>query len=210
MRRKRPLNRNTDAVRDTRLVVIASEDRYAVRQYFEFFRSTRVQFKCLETVDGKSAPEHLLGRLNDYIQEFDIGDGDEFWLVADTDHWIEPDHIKNFVNAISECRKKGIRVTISRPCFELWLLLHFADFPTEAGLTCAELGHKIRAAVGHYDKKRIYNLPITDETVARAINQAKSNTSSSGEVPAAMETRVFQIIDELFHKGFLVVEVGIR
>jgi len=68
------------------LIVIASEDKYAVRQYFEFFRSTKIQFKVLETQDGKSAPEHVLTRLDEYMKEFDIGDGDEFWLVSDCDH----------------------------------------------------------------------------------------------------------------------------
>jgi hypothetical protein len=39
------------------LVVIASEDRYAVRQYFDFFESSRIQFRVLETQNGKSSPE---------------------------------------------------------------------------------------------------------------------------------------------------------
>ncbi len=86
MRKKRPLDRSTSVVRDASLIVIASEDKYAVRQYFEFFRSTKIQFKVLETQDGKSAPEHVLTRLDEYMKEFDIGDGDEFWLVSDCDH----------------------------------------------------------------------------------------------------------------------------
>ena len=64
MRKKRPLDRSTDVVRDANLIVIASEDKYAVRQYFDFFRSTRIQFKVLETDDGKSAPEHVMARLD--------------------------------------------------------------------------------------------------------------------------------------------------
>ena len=60
MRKKRPLDRKSEPVRDASLVVIASEDRYAVRQYFDFFESIRIQFRVLETLDGKSSPEHVL------------------------------------------------------------------------------------------------------------------------------------------------------
>lgn len=52
MRKKRPLDRKVKVVRDASLVVIASEDRYAVRQYFDFFESTRMQLRVLETRDG--------------------------------------------------------------------------------------------------------------------------------------------------------------
>ena len=76
MRKKRPLDREAKHVRDANLVVIASEDRYAVRQYFDFFESTRIQFRVLETTDGKSAPEHILERINEYINDFEIGKGD--------------------------------------------------------------------------------------------------------------------------------------
>src|SRR5438270_12150877 len=97
MRKKRPLDRSTNVVRDASLIVIASEDKYAVRQYFDFFRSTKIQFKVLETEDGKSAPEHVLAPLDKYRDEYAIGDGDEFWVVCDCDHWIKSGHIHNLV-----------------------------------------------------------------------------------------------------------------
>jgi hypothetical protein len=105
MRRKRPLDRKANPVRDASLVVLASEDRYAVRQYFDFFQSTRIQFKVLETQDGKSAPEHVLNRLNEYLEEFEIGEGDSFWLVCDCDHWVQPNHIHNLTYVLQQCRQ---------------------------------------------------------------------------------------------------------
>ncbi len=115
MRRRRPLDRQAKPVRDASLVVIASEDRYAVRQYFDFFQSTRIQFKVLETQDGKSAPEHVLNRLKEYLDEFEIGEGDLFWLVCDCDHWIEPNHIKNLTQVLQQCRQKDIQVALRQP-----------------------------------------------------------------------------------------------
>ena len=78
MRRKRPIERGLTALRDTSLIVIASEDRYAVKQYFDLFHSTRIQFRVLETPDGRSAPSHVLNRLDEFMREYDFGTGDEF------------------------------------------------------------------------------------------------------------------------------------
>lgn len=80
-------------------------------------------------------PEHVLARIDGYMKEFEIGQGDEFWLLCDCDHWISSGHIKNLVRVIQECRQKGVRVAMSYPSFELWLLLHFAEFPKEDKLT---------------------------------------------------------------------------
>src|SRR5205823_4039993 len=98
--------------------------------------------------------EHVLNRLNEYTEEFEIGEGDMFWVVCDCDHWVEPNHIKNLTHVLQQCRQKGIRVALSNPCFDLWLLLHFADFPTEDVLTCNEVADRLRAAAGGYDKTK--------------------------------------------------------
>ena len=205
MRKKRPLDRSVEILRDTRLVVIASEDKFAVRQYFEFFKSRRIQFKFLETLDGKSSPEHVFERLETYLEEFEIGPDDRLWFVSDTDHWAEPNHIQNFVRVIQLCRDKGIGVAVSNPCFELWLLLHFAEMPSSE-MTCEQLAEQIRATVGNYNKTKIYNLPIDGAAVANAIRRATAVNTGVGEIPASMETRVHLIIDELIDQCFISIE----
>ncbi|SRR6266545_2430194 len=206
MRKKRPLDRTTNVVRDANLIVIASEDKYAARQYFAFFRSTKIQFKVLETEDGKSAPEHVLDRLDEYMKEFDIGEGDEFWLVCDCDHWNKSGHIKNLVGAIQECRQKGIQVALSNPCFELWLLLHFADFPPAEKLTCVEVEKQIRKAVGAYDKTKVYNLPIDSEGVKSAVKRSADNQPASSGIPDRPQTGVHRIIQDLLDRGIISVD----
>lgn len=205
MRKKRPLDRSVNVVRDANLVVIASEDKYAVRQYFDFFRSTRIQFKILETKDGMSAPQHVLARLDEYIKEYEIGEGDEFWLVCDCDHWITGGHIKNLARVIQECRQKRIRVSLSNPCFELWLLLHFAAFPTENKLSRAQLEKRIRDAVGYYDKTKVYKLPVDNDRVKAAVERSKANQFASSEIPERPQTDVHLIIEELVARGIISV-----
>lgn len=48
-------------------------------------------------------------------------DYDEIWCVFDVD--AHP----NVKQAISEAQQSGIRVAVSNPCFELWLVLHCED-----------------------------------------------------------------------------------
>ncbi|MCI0464364.1 MAG: RloB family protein [Gemmataceae bacterium] len=205
MRKRRPLDRKTKPVRDASLVVIASEDRYAVRQYFDFFESTRIQFRVLETQDGKSAPKHVLNRINEYIEEFEIGEGDTFWLVCDCDHWVEPNHIQNLTHVLQQCRQKDIQVALSNPCFDLWLLLHFADYPAEDVLTCDEVADRLRAAAGGYDKTKVYNLPIDDKKVLAAVKRAADKHPSLEEIPKRLQTAVHLIIRSLITKRIISV-----
>jgi hypothetical protein len=205
MRKKRPLDRKANPVRDTSLVVIASEDRYAVRQYFDFFQSIKIQFKVLETQDGKSAPEHVLNRVKDYLEEFEIGENDSFWIVCDCDHWVEPSHIQNLTQVLQQCRQKGIQIALSNPCFDLWLLLHFADFPKEDTLTCDEVADKLRAAAGSYNKTKVYNLKIDDEKVSAAVKRAVDKHPSLQEIPKRPQTAVHLIIQSLVAKRIISV-----
>jgi len=206
MRKKRPLDRTTNVVRDANLIVIASEDKYAVRQYFELFRSTKIQFKVLATDEGRSAPHHVMARLDEYMKEFDFGAEDEFWLVCDCDHWINAGHLKNLVRVIQECGQKGIQVALSNPCFELWLLLHFAEFPEDGKLTRADVEKKIREAVGAYDKTKVYNLPINNECVKSAVKRSADNQPASSEIPDRPQTEVHRIIHDLITRRIISVD----
>ena len=52
---------------------------------------------------------------------------DEIWAVFDRD-----EH-PNFDEAVRLCANKGISVARSNPCFEVWLILHHADFHAPDG-----------------------------------------------------------------------------
>lgn len=206
MRKKRPLDRSTNVVRDASLIVIASEDTHAVRQYFDFFRSTRIQFKVLETNEGRSAPQHVLKRIDQYMKEYQIGEEDRFWLVLDCDHWVKGGHVKNLARVMQESRQKGIEIALSNPSFELWLLLHFDEFPTDNKLTRAQTEKRIRHAVGSYDKTKVYKLPLDNDCVKYAIKQSKANQHSSSQIPERPQTGVHRIIEDLVARGVISVD----
>jgi hypothetical protein len=54
---------------------------------------------------------------------------DEVWCVFDVE-WPKNDpdvQKKALKEAVEEARKGGVKLAISNPCFELWLILHFQD-----------------------------------------------------------------------------------
>ena len=52
------------------------------------------------------------------------GEIDEFWCVFDVE-W--PKNHPGLKQALDLARRHGIKLAVSNPCFELWLLLHFWD-----------------------------------------------------------------------------------
>ena len=203
-RKKRSIDRETKFA-DATLIVIASEDEFAVQQYFDLFESVRIQFEVLNTEDGKSSPKEVLKRIKDYQEEFQIGDGDQFWVVTDVDHWADANHVKNLVEVLQQSKQREISIALSNPCFDFWLLLHFAEFPNDDFENCDEVATLIRRTVGSYNKTRVFDLPINIDAVKRAIDSAKAN-DPEGKILESTGTHVYRILDALVQSG--VVTIG--
>jgi len=200
-RKKRTLDRDSGVVRDASLVIIASEDTYAVKQYFRRFRTRRVEFKVLETHDCHSSPKDVMTRLDKYNAEEATVDGDQFWICVDSDHWIEPNHIDNLVQVVRECRQKGYGVALSNPCFELWLLLHFRDFQaSDVPCRCGEVEKQLRLVVGGYRKDNITALPLTVGGVQLAIERALKLDTDDQVLPKKPATRVYKLLEVLLQR----------
>lgn len=52
------------------------------------------------------------------------GEVDEVWCLFDVE---SPDNHPNLPQALGIARRGGVKVAVSNPCFELWLVLHFRD-----------------------------------------------------------------------------------
>jgi hypothetical protein len=199
-RKPRPLSRDKQAFRDDRLFIIACDDTYAPKQYFDFFRIARIQVHVVTTTDGTSTAQAVLDRLLEYNHQ----DHDERWLLLDTDHAIHGPHIKQFLAALQTARKNGINVALSRPCFELWLLLHQIGEADVAELPdCNAVDARLRQVLGTYNKTRLlvehYPLKSVSEACARA--KRLEDASGGGDVPNRNTTRVFEIWASICRKA---------
>ncbi len=204
-RKPRPLSRDSESesLRDDRLFIIACDDTYAPKQYFSFFSIARIKVHVVPTPtdDNKSHAAHVLERLESYEHDED----DERWMLLDTDHYIKNQHIRSFIRAIKDAQKKGIKVALSRPCFEIYLLLHYVDESEVAELKNAgEVEAALNQVLGmKYDKT---NLRLTDyplEKVRDGYFRAKAldEKTPGGDIPKSNTTRIYLLWDAIFAKS---------
>jgi hypothetical protein len=203
-RKPRPLDRDGGVVRDATLIVIASEDTHAVKNYLDLFRARRVQFRVLPTVDGQSSPKHLIDRLDEDRKTVDYGEGDEFWISLDGDRWLRPDRIATLTNLVQLCRQKQYRVALCSPCFEFWLLLHFVKPVGIDYRQCRSAIDALRQAAGGYQKQRVDNLGLKVELVHAAIDRARQLEPSDGtaeqDLPEYPVARFHLIVESLLQR----------
>jgi hypothetical protein len=146
--------------------------------------------KILETgEDGLSAPNHVLKRLDDFTDEFELGDEDELWLVVDTDRF-------SLQLVTQQATQKNYLLAVSNPCFEVWLLLHASDFPADL-TTCQEFKREIRRVLGSYNHT---NLQVEDfhSGVQDAIRRATCRNPDPAERwPPTVGTHVYRLVESL-------------
>lgn len=65
-----------------------------------FFAIPRVRIVVDATLDTRSAPQHVLERLINKRDELALEEDDECWLVLDTDHNLQPNHIASFTQVL--------------------------------------------------------------------------------------------------------------
>ena len=199
-RRPRPLVRDRDGLRDDRLFIVGCDDTYAPKQYFGFFTIPRVKVEVVPTTDGTSVAQQVLDRL----LAFDREEGDEAWMLLDTDHCAQGTHLKSFIPAIKEAQQKGVRVALSKPCFEVWLLLHhFDETSIDSHSACSDVEDALRAQLGGYNKTNLKQEHFSLTSLAAACARAQRLDASvqGGDIPSANTTRVYQLWQAIASKA---------
>ncbi|MCV2220596.1 RloB family protein [Pseudomonas mercuritolerans] len=199
-RKKRPLVRDQQDYRDDRLFIIASDDTFAPKQYFDAFEIPRIKVVVVPTTDGSSAAPHVLTRLD----QFDVEEDDERWMLLDTDHYIQPNHAATFLQAITEARQKGIEVALSNPCFDFWLLLHHLEGGADLSIItdAKSVGVELRKKLGAFDKTKLNptNFPLSAVAHACSIARAMDISVGGGDRPEGPTSRVYKLWESIVSK----------
>jgi len=197
-RKSRPLNRSEEHVRDTNLIIIATEGNKREQHYFTmdlFTNNKKIQIQIIPAFDNKSSPKDVLDKLHEYTSDFQFDEDDQFWLVIDKDRWDKA----GLYEIISLCNDSNYRVALSNPCFELWLLLHFRKV--------AELD--LNDSMSSTDIKNIFNPQLADRdegsydaTFARWVPHAleeapKLDKHPNAPFPDCPGTRVYKLVEQL-------------
>lgn len=199
----RPLMREERTFRDDRLFIVGCDDRYAPKQYFDFFHIVRVHVYVVATEDCTSTASAVLNRVLEAKDKYGLESDDQIWMVLDTDHCVEGTHLMGFMAALAEARRKGINVALSRPCFEMWLLLHYAQAGEVLELKNAdEVQAALRERLGEYNKTNLKKEHFAPENVAHACTEAQKldEAVGGGEIPARNSSRVYLLMKALCHE----------
>lgn len=186
------------------MFLIACDDRYAPAQYFELFELPRVRIVVDPTLDTRSAPQHVLSRLIERRDQERLDPDDECWLVLDTDHNLQSSHVGTFNQNIRDARRENIKVALSFPCFEIWLLLHHATEAEAASLAnCGDIQALIRSKVGSYNKNRLRREHYGEGSALEAILRSErlDTTVRGGDIPQSPTTRVYKLLRAILAKS---------
>ncbi len=218
VRRTRLIDRGAEPLtrrrRDVYLVVVATEDTHAAKQYLDSLQTlgivdrSRVEIISLPTADGRSTLRALVERLKTHRDALDVSlDQDEYWAVFDVDQ----QKAHGLSDAVRIAKSRGYRLAGSNPCFELWLLLHLtgdiAGIPSAAedrgaAQVCEKRLHETLqggdSRARGYDKARIgaerFAVP---ERVREACERARTLCPSEDPWPAAVGTHVHLLVERL-------------
>jgi hypothetical protein len=105
---------------------------------------------------------------------------DECWCVFDVE-W--PRQHPHLPEALRLAEKHGIRLAVSNPCFELWLILHFED--QNAFLNTAGAERRSRKLDGRSGKRidGATYMPLRKDAVTRALRLARRHERNSTSFP---------------------------
>lgn len=119
---------------------------------------------------------------------------DEAWCVFDVDEHAHAETARHLA------AKEGVHLAVSNPCFELWLLLHFAD--CAAHVTASQAGRLLRKHLPRYDK----HLRFEDlangyaDAVIRAETLARRGTDT-GDAGGNPSTGVYLLTERIRQFG---------
>jgi hypothetical protein len=142
--------------------------------------------------EAKKAAERLARRHGDAFLRFD-----EVWCVFDVDQH------PNVREAINQAQANGIRLAVSNPSFELWLLLHFQD--QRAHVERGHVHDACRVHMHEYKKDPPMEMlyPRYDAAVARASTLEKWQ-HENGRNRANPSTEVHKLTERIKAAGQLL------
>jgi len=209
-RHRSTLRRRGPQVEPRPRILLVCEGEATERGYFEDMRReahVRLIHLFVDRVHGvpktlvrravelKRAAERDARRSGDINLRYDA-----VWCVFDVD-----EH-PNMPEALQQAKDNGIKVAISNPCFELWLLLHFED--QRAFIDRAAAHAACRRHMPRYEKRVTYSELKAKyaDAVKRAehLNAWQTSRGCSGANPSTTVHSLTELIHALARTSYLV------
>ncbi|MEV6983706.1 RloB family protein [Sphaerisporangium sp. NPDC051017] len=188
-RGSRDLRRRSDTKKEKPRILIVTEGANTEPQYFRGLirdlQASGVEVYRLRVEGIGRDPERVVQKAVVISSEAPAGDEYEHvWCVVDVD-----DHA-TLEKALLAARRASIKVAISNPCFDVWLLWHFSEHRSHVNQ--ATLKRKLRD-FGIHDKNLPDDFPYANHTSAMARAEA-CGVSDGFEIPANPSSSVGRLI----------------
>ena len=184
--------------------LIVVEGEVTECDYFHAIRKSRSLPKELIQVEPPppTSPLEIVRkavRLRDEQRERDPYD--EVWCVFDVEAQVTQPARPNLQEALTLAEQKQIKIALSNPCFELWLLLHHQD------CTAWIASHDVQTACsksGIVEDKKILKvadiLRLHGQAKSRAEKLCKTHNRNDTDDPAERnpETTVHRLVDAIY------------
>lgn len=194
--------------RDAKSIVIATEGELTEPIYFEAlalddrYRNPRIKITVLPTFDGRSAPNHVIQRLDQIRRKHGFYEGDMLWLVIDKDNW----EARLLSEVARQAQQKGYHIADSNPCFEVWLTMHFHSIQESMkfncngyAVTCDEIERRLKQTDmdPSYRKSRIDTKKYFDR-IETAIKNAKlADSQPNNRYLNQIGSRVYKLVQSI-------------
>lgn len=144
----------------------------------------------IRVIERAAAPDQVVEYARDHCGREDF---DETWCVVDVDHFEREGGRVSAARQLAE--KCGIRVAVSNPCFEYWLLLHHEE--TSAPFSrCDGVVVRIRRHVRSYDKTRLRFADFADG-VEDAVVRARRREPTGEDSAVNPSTGVWRLVSTM-------------
>jgi hypothetical protein len=179
------LRRNVDTRREQRVILIVTNGKKTEKDYFEaineesWVAASNIQVK-FKNGSPAAAVKYAINEAGGYT---------ETWVVCDVDHY-------DTTLAIASARRYGVFLALSRPSFEVWLILHLFEgcSPFDNAL---QAGVRLTELLPTWDKTEL-NFDDFRAGVLEAEKRARRLTEIYGEPPVGNpSTDVWKIIESL-------------
>lgn len=190
MRRNIGIERKRRPRAERTRVLVATEGTETESQYFgllvQHLKATGVKHLPIDPHKVGKDPLRVLKAALDRRGQDD--DFDSVWIVVDVD-----DHA-HFDELFRRAEQSGVRVVVSNPCFEIWLLWHLQDHRrSDTGKTL----QKVLKGLGYAGKSIPPNFPIKNYLDATSRARVADPTSDCGAIGKNPSSAMPVLLDHL-------------
>jgi RloB-like protein len=172
-------------------ILVVTEGTKTEPKYLEALRlhlhlaGTSVEVCQAAGTDPSTILEYAIARRLERLREARRGDAvayGEVWLVFDAEHRVGTPALSD---ALARAKSQDVRVALSAPCFEYWLVLHF-EYTTSYMCTYREAEVRLKRHVPGYDKvspPTFVLVPLVSQAVTNAARCRVALEKSGAELP---------------------------